>query len=188
MKEFKSKFKSGDVVVVTKQGGWYEPEETYTLTEPYFGAYNSGFMGWLVKERPNNDVFIREGSIKLKPIKDSLVNGMRVKLRNESMWTVVDGTFLRLRPEFKHGMDWCGRVKDWNDNLEAESTKSDVMEIYSAPKMVVEYFEYHVPTELIWKRSEKSEAEIRLEAMQKQMQELQENMDKLQQEIKNEQS
>lgn len=75
--------------------------------------------------------------------------------------------------------------------MEAENAsnwRNDVMEIYAAPRMVIEYFEYHVPTKLIWKRSEKSEAEIRLEAMEKQMQELQENMDKLQQEIKNEQS
>lgn len=188
MKEFKSKFKSGDVVVVTKQGGWYGPEETYTLTEPYFGANNSGFLGWFVKERPNNAVFIHEGSIKLKPIKDSLVNGMRVKLRNGNMWTVLDGVFANLKPEFKHGMDWVCYIKEYSDDLCNSNSLFDVMEIYAAPRMVVEYFEYHVPTKLIWKRSEKSEAEIRLEAMQKQMQEIQENMNKLQQEIKNEQS
>ncbi len=105
-------------------------------------------------------------------------------MRNGNMWTVIDGVFVRLEPAVSHGMTWCKCITDLDDSLKTEYYNLDVMEIYAAPSHVVEYFEYNVPTKLIWKRNEKSEAELRLEAMQKQMKELQENMDKLQQEIK----
>ena len=59
-----NKFKSGDKVITTHQGGWYEPGETLTLTVPYSG-WRGGVNGWFVTKYPDNSRFVHESDIKL---------------------------------------------------------------------------------------------------------------------------
>lgn len=177
-----SKFKAGDKVITTQCGGWYDAGEVYTLSSRYVDDQTKT-VGWFVKEK-DTPLFVHENRIKLASLKSMLKNGMRVKCRNDGMWTYLDGVFAKLKPEHKHGMDWVGEISKWDDNLNANNLSDyDVMEITAAPKYVVEYFEYHRPTPTLWKRVEKSEAELRLEQMQAKAAELQNEMAKLQKDI-----
>ena len=42
-----TKFNIGDKVITTKQGGWYDPGEVFTLKERYIGEWHTG---WFVEE------------------------------------------------------------------------------------------------------------------------------------------
>lgn len=175
------KFKAGDkvrVVSVQSKGLWYADKIGKEFT---VGSYTGG--EFYLAEEAGPGIWAKDLELVTTP-KSMLKNGMRVKCRNGGMWTYLDGVFAKLKPEHKHGMDWVGKISKWDDNLNANNLSDyDVMEITAAPKYVVEYFEYHRPTPTLWKRVEKSKAELRLEQMQAKAAELQEEMAKLQKDI-----
>ena len=181
-----SKFKAGDKVKVVSAKSnvlWYADKigSVFTVESYCEGAYTD--LDYYRVEELDKGIWAKDLELATTP-KTMLKNGMRVKLRNGSEWTYLDGVFAKLKPEYKHGMDWAGGVIDWDNNLNAKGASNyDVMEITAAPKLVVEYFEYHRPTQVIWKRVEKSEAELRLEQMQAKAAELQNEMAKLQKDI-----
>jgi len=179
-----SKFKAGDKVRVVSGTGclWYSDRigqefTVETRMERLYGDYYTTVEN-------GGGIYERDLELAAQSPKAMLKNGMRVKLRNGGEWTYLDDVFAKLKPEYKHGMDWAGKISEWDDNLNTDcSPDYDVMEIAAAPNAVVEYFEYHRPTAVIWKRVEKSEAELRLEQMQAKAAELQEEMAKLQKDI-----
>lgn len=73
-----SKFKSGDRVITTHQGGWYEPGETLTLTNPYPGW--RGIAGWFVTKYPDNSRFVHESAIKL--LEENMETNVKAMLKN----------------------------------------------------------------------------------------------------------
>lgn len=120
--------------------------------------------------------------------KAMLKNGMRVKCRNGGMWTYLDGVFVAVTSDFsddnylEHMMPV--NSSSWTDDLINDfGERFDVMEIFDAPSSVFLYFAYNEETPSVWKRVEKSEAELRLEQMQAKAAELQDEMAKLQKDI-----
>ena len=116
-------------------------------------------------------------------LKDLLTNGRRVKLRNGAMYTVVDGALIR-PVDTKLKLAWVS-INDLGKDLIVVNPKDpewDVMEVYEKPGLVVEYFEYYVPTEVIWQRKEKTAKQLQLEALQKQAQDVADAIKNLQDE------
>ena len=173
-----SNFFIGDKVITTKQGVWYEPGEVFTLKERYISEWSTG---WFVKEKDDSH-FVHEEDIELYP-KSLLTNGRRVKLRNGNMYTVVDGALIRpADTELK--LSWVS-INGLGKDLLAVKPKDpnlDVMEVYEKPKLVVEYFEYYAPTEVIWQREEKTAKQLQLEELQKKAQDVADAIKKLQDE------
>ncbi len=181
-----SKFKAGDKVITTQRGGWYDAGEVFTLSSRYVDD-RTKTVGWLVKEK-DTSLFVHENRIKLASPKPMLKNGMRVKCRNGSMWTYLDGVFVAVTSDFSdyNYLDHMMPVNSssWTDDLINDfGERFDVMEIFDAPAMVCLYFKYDEETPSVWKRVEKSEAELRLEQMQAKAAELQNEMAKLQKDI-----
>ncbi len=181
-----SKFKDGDKVITTQCGGWYDAGEVYTLSSRYVDAQTKT-VGWFVKEK-DTPLFVHENRIKLASPKAMLKNGMRVKCRNDSMWTYLDGVFVAVTSDFSYYnyLEYMVPVNsyNWSDDLINDfGERFDVMEIFDAPSSVFRYFAYNEETQSIWKRVEKSEAELRLEQMQAKAAELQNEMAKLQKDI-----
>ena len=176
-------FKSGDKVITTKQGGWYEAGEVFTLTKPYFGENT---VGWHTEEQ-GEGVFIHLENMELyKPSpKLMLQNGMRVKLRNGCMYTYIDGYFTNISP-VGNGLVYLSEVDSWADDLhyykgvDVES-EWDVVEIFAAPN-IYDYFNYKIKARSLWAREEKSAKQLQLEALQKQAQEVVDAIKKLQDE------
>ena len=177
------KFKAGDKVrVVSGTRAWYSDRigqefTVETCMERLYGDYYTavGIGGGFY-----------EGDLEFvaPSPKAMLKNGMRVKLRNGNMYTVIDGALIR-PVDTKLKLSWIS-INELGEDLLIDGTNDPalaVMEVYEKPKMVVEYFEYYVPTEVIWKRVEKSDAELRLEQMQAKAAELQNEMAKLQKDI-----
>ena len=158
-----TQFKAGDKVITTLTGAhydWYDEGETYTLTEQYQDK------GWYTLEG-GKGFFLRAGAFKLFTPKEMLKNGMRVKCRNGSMWTYIDGYFTQIG-EVAPCLSRLTEVKEWEDDLsyfDVFASEWDVMEISEAPA-VYAYFDYSGVTPVIWKREEKSEAEKQLEEIQ----------------------
>lgn len=180
------KFKAGDKVITTQCGDWYDAGEVYTLSSRYVDDQTKT-VGWFVKEI-NTPLFVHENQIKLASLKSMLKNGMRVKCRNGYMWTYLDGVFVTVTSDFSDDnyLEHMQPVNSciWSDDLINDfGERFDVMEIFDAPSSVFLYFAYNEETQSIWKRVEKSEAELRLEQMQAKAAELQNEMTKLQKDI-----
>ena len=103
--------------------------------------------------------------------KSMLQNGMRVRLRNNKMYTYIDGYFTNICPG-GNGLEYLSEVATWVDDLhyyrgvDVES-EWDVMEIFTAPN-IYDYFNYKIKTRSLWTRKEKSFKQIQLEQLQKQ--------------------
>ena len=122
---------------------------------------------------------------KVQSPKSMLQNGGRVKLRNNKMYTYIDGYFTNICP-YGNGLEYLSEVAIWADDLhyyEGIDVESewDVMEIFAAPN-VYDYFNYKVKTRSLWTRKEKSAKQLQLEALQKQAQEVADAIKNLQDE------
>lgn len=178
------KFKAGDKVRVVSGTGrlWYSDRigqefTVETCMERLYGDYYTTVEN-------GGGIYERDLELAAPSPKAMLKNGMRVKLRNGNMYTVIDGALIR-PVDTKLKLSWIS-INELGEDLLIDGTNDPalaVMEVYEKPKLVVEYFEYYVPTEVIWKRVEKSEAELRLEQMQAKAAELQNEMAKLQKDI-----
>ena len=174
------KFNIGDKVITTKQGGWYEPGEVFTLKERYIGEWNTD---WFVEEK-DTSWFISERNIELC-LKSLLTNGRRVKLRNGEMYTVID-RFL-VKPLYNPiTEELVGMAIDnvLSENLTHKyGSEYDVVNIYERyNNNVALYFCHNLITDLIWQREEKTAKQLQLEALQKQAQDVAEAIKKLQDE------
>ena len=124
---------------------------------------------------------------KVQSPKSMLQNGGRVKLRNNKMYTYIDGYFTNICPT-GNGLGYLSEVAIWADDLhyyEGVDIESewDVFEIFAAPN-IYDYFNYTVGTELLWQREEKTESEKQLKILQDQIQTLTEQAIKLGEQIK----
>lgn len=100
-------------------------------------------------------------------LKSLLQNGVRVKCRNNRMYTVIDGHFVRQEQD-SDILAHLTPINEWEDNLcNPSSYMHDIVEIYDKPD-VLRYFEYSFETPLLWKREEKSAAQIELENLEQQ--------------------
>ena len=164
-----SKFKAGEKVITTKQGGWYGVGEVFTLTKPYFGE---NIAGWHTEEQ-GEGFFIHVENMKLLKLspKDMLKNGMRVKLRNGLLYTYIDGYFTNIKTK-KGGLYYLSKVDEWGDNLSyftnGEECIWDVIEIFAATE-IYDYFNYEIATESLWKRVEETESKKQLKILQEQI-------------------
>jgi hypothetical protein len=177
-------FKSGDKVITTKQGGWYEAGETYTLTKPFYSSHGDGWHTLEIGDTVLDFTMGKGGEYfihieNMKPYftspKSMLQNGMRVKLRNNLMYTYIDGYFTNINP-VGNGLVYLSEVDSWADDLhyyrgvDVES-EWDVVEIFTAPN-IYEYFNYKIKTRSLWTRKEKSPEQIELESLQQQAQDI----------------
>jgi len=118
-------------------------------------------------------------------LKDMLTNGRRVKLRNNIMYTYIDGYFTNISP-VGNGLVYLSEVATWADDLhyyrgvDVES-EWDVVEIFAAPN-IYDYFNYKIKARSLWTRKEKSAKQLQLEALQKQAQEVADAIKNLQDE------
>jgi hypothetical protein len=181
-----SKFNIGDKVITTKQGIWYDVGEVFTLTKPYHDTYNNQLKGFHTEEKGGRFFISLENMTLCKlSLKSMLQNGMRVKLRNNLMYTYIDGYFTDIKIT-KDGLNYLSEVESWADDLryyrgvDVES-EWDVMEIF-AKVNIYDYFNNNVKGRVIWKREEKSAKQLQLEALQKQAQEVADAIKKLQDE------
>lgn len=182
------KFKAGDKVRVVSGTGrlWYSDRigQEFTvetcmerLYENYYTTVENG-----------GGIYERDLELVAPSPKAMLKNGMRVKCRDDSMWTYLDGVFVAVTLDFSdyNYLEHMVPVNSssWTDDLiNGFGERFDVMEIFDAPSSVFLYFAYNEETQSIWKRVEKSEAELRLEQMQAKAAELQNEMAKLQKDI-----
>ncbi len=179
------KFKAGDkvrVVSVQSKGLWYADKIGKEFT---VGSYTGGEF-YLVEEA-GPGIWAKDLELVTTP-KTMLKNGMRAKCRNGSMWTYLDGVFVAVASDsldynyLEHMVPV--NSSSWTDDLINDfGERFDVMEIFDAPSSVFLYFAYNEETQSIWKRVEKSEADLRLEQMQAKAAELQNEMAKLQKDI-----
>ena len=175
-----NQFKAGDKVITTQQGGWYEPGEIYTLTEQYQDK------GWFVEEK-DGGYFLNVGKFRLFTPKEILKNGMRVKCRNRSMWTYIDGYFTQIG-EGTPRLSYLNTIESWADDLSPFNDKQSewvVVEISKAPHISI-YFDYTKVTPVIWKREEKSEVEKQLEEIQATIESLTKQVIELEEQIEQE--
>lgn len=179
-----NQFKSGDCVVVTKSNMVFEAGEKHILKR--FELLSSGRKAWFMEGCPDN-FYVQEIDLRLQTPKEMLKNGMRVKCRNGSVWTYIDGYFTQISqtPPFQQ---WLSEIKLWEDDLshfDDGRPEWDVMEISEAPH-VYYYFAYSHVTPVIWKREEKTEAEKQLEEIQASIHKLTEQAIELGKQIKQE--
>lgn len=117
--------------------------------------------------------------------KSMLQNGMRVKLRNNIIYTYIDGYFTNISP-VGNGLVYLSEVATWADDLhyyrgvDVES-EWDVVEIFKATN-IYDYFNYKIKAKSLWTRKEKSAKQLQLEALQKQAQEVADAIKNLQDE------
>ena len=181
------KFKAGDKVKVAsaKAYQWYSNKigQEFVVEEFVNGAFGDY---WTI-EGGRLGIYEQDLVAGTTP-KAMLKNGMRVKCRNDSMWTYLDGMFVAVTLYFSdyNHLEHMLPVNSssWTNDLTNDfGERFDVMEIFDAPSSVFQYFAYNEETQSIWKRVEKSEAELRLEQMQAKAAELQDEMAKLQKDI-----
>lgn len=202
-----SKFKIGDKVKVIDDGkshfmcgGWAEHHGMTNYVSSYVSLPSNGFVGEVVAQgfhletgreyligirgEDGREFIVEDRGLELaaeSSLKAMLTSGRRVKLRNGNMYTVVDGALIRPAAT-KLKLSWVS-INDLGKDLLSVYPKDpawDVMEVYEKPKLVVEYFEYHVPTEVIWKREEKTAKQLQLEKLQKKAQDVADAIKKLQ--------
>lgn len=185
-----SKFKAGDKVKVVSAKSnvlWYADKigSVFTVESYCEGAYTD--LDYYRVEGLDKGIWAKDLELATTP-KTMLKNGMRVKCRNGSMWTYLDGVFVAVTSDFSdyNYLEHMTPVNSsrWTDDLINNfSERFDIMEIFDTPSSVFLYFAYNEETQSIWKRVEKSEAELRLEQMQAKAAELQNEMAKLQKDI-----
>ena len=133
------------------------------------------------------DYIIDERGVEMvhSSLKSMLTNGRRVKLRNNIMYTYIDGYFTNISP-VGNGLVYLSEVATWADDLhyyrgvDVES-EWDVVEIFTAPN-IYDYFNYKIKTRSLWTRKEKSAKQLQLEALQKQAQDVADAIKNLQDE------
>lgn len=118
--------------------------------------------------------------------KSMLQNGMRVKLRNNIMYTHIDGNFASIED---NRLLWGLELSRLKDDLSYrteynEFRQYDVMEIYEKPLSFGDYFDYDVKTKPLWKREEETESEKQIKILKEQIQTLTEQAIKLGEQIK----
>lgn len=184
-----SKFKAGDKVKIIscdKEYYWYADKigEIYTIVEYIFDTrcYSVEESKMSICE---NDLELELAltndlkNILKNDLKNILKNGVRVKCRNGEMFTLIDGVFVRPSPK-NYTMSWLCAI---NEFLEYHTTGDEwsIVEIYDRPDSVIYYFAYdRRPTELLWKRGEKSPQQLELEKLQEQAQNLADRIKMLQ--------
>ena len=174
-----NKFKIGDKVVVVSRfkDSWYGEEHfnrIFTIKEihkTYCTFEELDEYGGFVLEH------IKYAA---QAPKSMLQNGMRVKLRNNIMYTYIDGYFTNTNP-VGYGLEYLSEVAIWSDDLHYVESEWDVMEIF-AKVNIYNYFNNNVKGRVIWKREEKSAKQLQLEALQKQAQEVADAIKNLQDE------
>ena len=180
-----SKFKSGDRVITTQQGGWYESGETLTLTDPYHGPYGD-MNGWFVTKYPDNSRFVHESDIKLLEenmetnVKAMLKNGDRVVMRDGEDFVVIDDTLITVD---KLSWDW---LQSYHTNgLHNSASDCDIVKVLR-PKTFNYTLSKDTPSNkfhIIYEEKVETEAEKQLKELQKQIQTLTKQADKLGEEI-----
>lgn len=165
-----SKFKIGDKVMVVSRfkDSWYGEEHfnrIFTIKEihrTYCTFEELDEYGGFVLDH------IKHAA---QSPKSMLQNGMRVKLRNGLLYTYIEGYFTNIKTK-KGGLNYLSKVDEWGDNLsyyvDGEECMWDVMEIFAATE-IYDYFSYEAQTESLWKREEKSAAQIELEKLEQQV-------------------
>ena len=180
-----NKSKSGDRVITTHQGGWYEPGETLTLTDLYSG-WRGGINGWFVTKYPDNSRFVHEANIKLLEenmetnVKAMLKNGDRVVMRNGEDFVVIDDNLVMVdEPR------WEGLYNYHTNGLHKSVNKCDIVKVLR-PKTFNYTLSKDTPTykfDIIYEEKVETEAEKQLKELQKQIQTLTKQADKLGEEI-----
>jgi len=115
-------------------------------------------------------------------LKDMLTNGRRVKLRNDTMFTVLDGALIDFKADDCNSQsnNFQGSYKENLTHL--RNTDFDIVSIYERPPCVASYFNYCYTTDMLWQREEKTAKQLQLEALQKQAQDVADAIKKLQDE------
>ena len=179
-----NKFKIGDKVMVVSRFkySWYGEEyfnRIFTIKEIH--------RTYCTFEELDKHVGFALDHIKhaQQSLKSMLQNGVRVKLRNNKLYTYIDGYFTNICPT-GNGLVYLSEVATWTDDLQhyrsvGVESEWDVVEIFTAPK-VYDYFNYKVKTRSLWTRKEKSAKQLQLEALQKQAQEVADAIKNLQDE------
>ena len=161
-----SKFKIGDKVMVVSRfkDSWYGEEHfnhIFTIKEihrTYCTFEELDEYGGFVLDH------IKHAA---QSPKSMLQNGMRVKCRNNRMYTVIDGHFVRQEQD-SDILAHLTPLDKWEDNLcNPSSYMHDIIEIYDKPSVWL-YFDYSIETPLLWKRKEKSATQIELENLEQQ--------------------
>ena len=179
-----NQFKAGDKVVVTKSNLVFEAGEKHILKR--FEFLPSGEKAWFMEDRPNM-FYVSESDLRLQTPKEMLKNGMRVKCRNGSMWTYIDGYFTQIG-EGTPRLSYLNTIESWADDLSPFNDKQSewvVVEISKAPHISI-YFDYTKVTPVIWKREEKSEVEKQLEEIQATIESLTKQVIELEEQIEQE--
>ncbi len=179
-----SKFKIGDKVVVVSRfkDSWYGEEHfnrIFTIKEIHKTCCK-------FEELDEYGGFVLDHIKHAAQVPKSILqNGMRVKLRNNSMYTYIDGYFTNISP-VGNGLVYLSEVATWADDLhyyrgvDVES-EWDVVEIFKATN-IYDYFNYKIKARSLWTRKEKSAKQLQLEALQKQAQEVADAIKNLQDE------
>lgn len=180
-----SKFKSGDRVITTHQGGWYEPGETLTLTDLYSG-WRGGVNGWFVTKYPDNSRFVHESDIKLlgenmeTNVKAMLKNGDRVVMRDGDDFVVLDDMLITVDEG-----TWEELSNYHNNGLHDSLSACDIVKVLR-PTHVGHTLLKDTPSNkfhIIYEEKVETEAEKQLKELQKQIQTLTKQADKLGEEI-----
>lgn len=180
-----NKFKSGDKVITTHQGGWYEPGETFTLTNPYLG-WRGGIIGWFVTKYPDNSRFVHKSDIKLLEenmetnVKAMLKNGDRVVMRNGEDFVVIDDNLVMVDKNW-----WQGLENFHNKGLHYSVSYCDIVKVLR-PTHIGHTLLKDTPSNLfdiIYEEKKETEVEKQLKELQKQIQTLTEQAVKLGEEI-----
>jgi hypothetical protein len=111
-----------------------------------------------------------------------LTNGRRVKLRNDTMFTVLDGALIDFKADDCNSQsnNFQGSYKENLTHL--RNTDFDIVSIYERPLRLASYFNYCYTTNMLWQREEKTAKQLQLEALQKQAQAVADAIKKLQDE------
>ena len=180
-----SKFKSGDKVITTHQGGWYESGETLTITSPFYGTYGD-IYGWFVTKYPDNSRFVHEANIKLLEenmetnVKAMLKNGDRVVMRDGEDFVVIDDNLVTVDKNW-----WQGLEGYHNNGLHYSLSDCDIVKVLR-PTHIGHTLLKDTPSNnfhIIYEEKVETEAEKQLKELQKQIQTLTKQADKLGEEI-----
>ena len=205
-----TKFFIGDKVKVIDSGTSYTTYQTWAdayglknYTNKEFYCPNNGMVATVIavgshlrdnailtgiRTESGQEYILGEWGLELVShanLKDMLTNGRRVKLRNDIMYTYIDGYFTNISP-VGNGLVYLSEVATWADDLhyyrgvDVES-EWDVVEIFAAPN-IYDYFNYKIKARSLWTRKEKSAKQLQLEALQKQAQDVADAIKKLQDE------
>lgn len=108
--------------------------------------------------------------------KNDLKDGMVVELRNGKKYVVLLGKIMNISN--------YTNIHQYDDKLEMKDmTTFDIVKIFNSKGWSLNNISDNDNLSLIWKREEKSEAEIKLDSIEKQIEELQKSAKELREEI-----